>query len=61
MDFHGVGQFQGRLAIHCAVMDLSWTELRRRKVVRVAVVHPIGAWLLMQVGDALVGLLELHG
>lgn len=61
MDFHGVGLFHGRFAIHCAVMDFSWTELRRRKVVRVAVAYLIGAWLLMQVGDTLVGLLELPG
>jgi tetratricopeptide (TPR) repeat protein len=40
-------------------MDFSWTELRRRKVVRVAVAYVIGAWLLMQVGDTLFGLLEL--
>ena len=40
-------------------MDFSWKELRRRKVVRVAVAYAIGAWLLMQVGDTLVGLLEL--
>lgn len=42
-------------------MDFSWTELRRRKVVRVALAYVIGAWLLMQVGDTLVGLLELPG
>ena len=40
-------------------MEFSWTELRRRKVVRVALAYVIGAWLLMQVGDTLVGLLEL--
>lgn len=42
-------------------MNFSWTELRRRKVVRVAVAYVIGAWLLMQVGDTLLGLLELPG
>lgn len=42
-------------------MVFSWTELRRRKVVRVALAYVIGAWLLMQVGDTLVGLLELPG
>jgi tetratricopeptide (TPR) repeat protein len=42
-------------------MNFSWTELRRRKVVRVAVAYVIGAWVLMQVGDTLVGLLELPG
>jgi tetratricopeptide (TPR) repeat protein len=40
-------------------MEFSWAELRRRKVVRVAVTYIIAAWLLMQVGDTLVGLLEL--
>jgi hypothetical protein len=40
-------------------MNFSWAELRRRKVVRVAVAYVIGAWVLMQVGDTLVGLLEL--
>lgn len=42
-------------------MGFSWTELRRRKVVRVAVGYVIAAWLLMQVGETLVGLLELPG
>ena len=42
-------------------MDFSWTELRRRKVVRVAVAYVIGAWVLMQVGDTLLGLLQLPG
>jgi len=42
-------------------MNISWTELRRRKVVRVAVAYVIGAWVLMQVGDTLLGLLELPG
>ena len=42
-------------------MKFSWTELRRRKVVRTAVAYVIGAWLLMQVGDTLLGLLELPG
>jgi tetratricopeptide (TPR) repeat protein len=42
-------------------MDFSWKELRRRKVVRVAVAYVIGAWVLMQVGDTLLGLLELPG
>jgi tetratricopeptide (TPR) repeat protein len=40
-------------------MNFSWRELRRRKVVRVAVAYVIGAWVLMQVGDTLLGLLEL--
>jgi tetratricopeptide (TPR) repeat protein len=42
-------------------MKFSWTELRRRKVVRVAVAYVIGAWVLMQVGDTLLGLLDLPG
>ena len=42
-------------------MNLSWTELRRRKVVRVLVAYVIGAWLLLQIGDTLFGLLELPG
>lgn len=42
-------------------MDFSWKELRRRKVVRVAVTYAITAWVLMQVGDTLFGLLELPG
>ena len=40
-------------------MKISWAELRRRKVVRVAAAYVIGAWVLMQVGDTLLGLLEL--
>ena len=32
-------------------MNLSWTELRRRKVVRVLVAYVIGAWLLLQIGE----------
>jgi hypothetical protein len=42
-------------------MKFSWQELRRRKVVRMAVAYAIGAWVLMQVGDTLLGLLELPG
>jgi hypothetical protein len=42
-------------------MKLSWSELRRRKVVRVAIAYAIGAWVLLQVGDTLFGLLELPG
>jgi hypothetical protein len=33
-----------------------WSELRRRKVVRVAIVYMIGAWVLLQVGDIILGL-----
>ncbi|MGB5544451.1 MAG: hypothetical protein WBO15_13730, partial [Gammaproteobacteria bacterium] len=42
-------------------MNFSWKELRRRKVVRVALAYAVGAWVLMQVGDTLFGLLELPG
>lgn len=38
-----------------------WSELRRRKVVRVGVAYIIGAWLLMQIGDAVFSLLEVPG
>jgi hypothetical protein len=50
-----------RFGVHFAAMEFSWTELRRRKVARVAVAYIIAAWLLMQVGDTLIGLLELPG
>jgi hypothetical protein len=33
-----------------------WSELRRRKVVRVAIVYLVGAWVLLQVGDTILGL-----
>ena len=36
-----------------------WSELRRRKVVRVAVGYVIGAWVLLQLTDVLVNLLNL--
>lgn len=36
-----------------------WNELRRRKVVRVAIVYAIAAWVMLQVGDTVVGLLDL--
>jgi tetratricopeptide (TPR) repeat protein len=42
-------------------MNLSWAELRRRKVIQVAASYAIAAWLLLQVGDTLVGLMELPG
>ncbi|HEY5775433.1 MAG TPA: AAA family ATPase [Xanthomonadales bacterium] len=42
-------------------MKFSWAELRRRKVVRVTVGYMIGAWVLLQVGDTLFGLLEFPG
>jgi hypothetical protein len=40
-------------------MKISWAELRRRKVVRVVIAYVIGAWLLMQIGETLFGLLEV--
>jgi hypothetical protein len=36
-----------------------FSELRRRKVVRVAAVYAVGAWLLLQVGDTVLGLADL--
>ncbi len=38
-----------------------WAELLRRKVVRVAIAYAIGAWVLLQIGDTLIGLLSLPG
>jgi tetratricopeptide (TPR) repeat protein len=35
-----------------------WSELRRRKVVRVTVAYAVIAWVLLQVGDTVFGLLE---
>ncbi len=40
-------------------MKISWAELRRRKVVRVVIAYAIGAWVLMQVGDTVFGLLDV--
>jgi len=36
-----------------------WSELKRRKVLRVAAAYAIGGWLLLQLTDVLRGLLEL--
>jgi tetratricopeptide (TPR) repeat protein len=36
-----------------------WHELRRRKVVRVAIAYAIGAWVLLQFGDTILSLLAL--
>lgn len=36
-----------------------WSELKRRKVIRVAAAYAIGGWLLLQLTDVLRGLLEL--
>ena len=38
-----------------------WSELKRRKVVRVAAGYAIGGWLLLQLTDILVSLLDLPG
>ncbi|MEJ2534990.1 MAG: arginase family protein, partial [Gammaproteobacteria bacterium] len=40
-------------------MKITWAELRRRKVIRVAVAYVVSAWVLIQVGDTLFGMLEL--
>jgi tetratricopeptide (TPR) repeat protein len=40
-------------------VKISWAELRRRKVVRVVIAYLIGAWVLMQIGDTVFGLLEV--
>jgi hypothetical protein len=38
--------------------DMSvWSELKRRKVIRVAAAYAIGSWLLLQLTDVLRGLL----
>ena len=42
-------------------MNITWAELRRRKVIRVAVAYVVSAWVLIQVGDTLFGMLELPG
>ena len=42
-------------------MDTFWGELRRRKVVRVAIAYAIGAWVLLQVGETVFGVLEFPG
>lgn len=40
-------------------MKRLWAELKRRNVIRVGLAYVIGAWLVLQVGDVLVGLLSL--
>jgi len=40
-------------------METFWGELRRRKVVRVAVVYLISAWVLLQVGYTVLGLADM--
>lgn len=57
--------------IHCKLflafldwlMDLLivrfWKELKRRKVIRVAIAYVIASWVLLQAGDVLIGMLQL--
>ena len=33
-----------------------WAELKRRRVIRVAIAYGVGAWVLLQVGDTILGL-----
>lgn len=40
-------------------MGTLWGELQRRKVVRVAVVYAIGAWVLLQIGETVLGLADM--
>ncbi len=42
-------------------MQRFFEEVIRRKVLPVAIAYAIGGWLLLQVGDVLIGLLELPG
>lgn len=42
-------------------MQSFFQEVIRRKVLPVAVAYAIGGWMLLQVGDVLIGLLELPG
>jgi len=42
-------------------MKFAWAALRRRKVVRATIGYLMGAWVLMQVGDILFGLLAFPG
>lgn len=40
-------------------MKISWAELKRRKVVRVFIAYLVMAWVLMQVGDTVFGLMDV--
>lgn len=40
-------------------VGLFWAELRRRKVVRVAIAYGIAAWVLLQFGDTILSLLAM--
>ena len=38
-----------------------WAELKRRKVVRVAIFYLVGAWVLLQMGETILGLGDFPG
>ncbi len=40
-------------------METFWGELRRRKVIRVAIVYAVGAWVLLQIDYTDAPILEL--
>ena len=42
-------------------MSSFFAELKRRNVIRIAIFYGAGAWVVLQVGDVLIGLLELPG
>ncbi|MGB5256209.1 MAG: hypothetical protein WBN44_03070 [Woeseiaceae bacterium] len=42
-------------------MQPFFDEVVRRKVLPVAAAYAIGGWVLLQIGDVLIGLLELPG
>ncbi len=37
-------------------METFWGELRRRKVIRVAIAYAVGAWVLLQIDKLIVDL-----
>jgi hypothetical protein len=41
------------------LMQQFWHELKRRKVIRVAIAYVIAGWVLLQAGDVLIGMLQL--
>jgi hypothetical protein len=42
-------------------MNITWAELRRRKVIRVTVAYLVSAWAMLKVGETLFRMLELPG
>ena len=42
-------------------MSSIFNELKRRNVIRVGVTYLVAAWVLLQIGDVLIGMLELPG